>query len=85
MPRCARGCSKMVKESEVKKEKNDVAIMVSTYDEAHQFGEVFDADLEAVFNYVASCQEISDHDWAVNNHLINDDENPTVFTVVILP
>lgn len=67
----------------MKKEKINVVIMVSTYDEAHQFGEVFDVDLEQIFLYVASCQERSDFDWAVNNHF-NDDENPTVFTLIIL-
>ena len=68
----------------MKKNKHEVIIMISTYDEVYQFGEVFDADLEAVFHYVASCQERSDFGWAVNNHLISDDENPSVFTTIIL-
>ncbi len=69
--------------------KVDAIIMVSMKETTnqrgsiHKYADIFDADLEEVFRYVAACQERSNFDCAVNNHF-NDDENPTVFTVILL-
>ncbi len=67
----------------MKKEKINVEVGVSNPHQASEFIRLSNIGVEDIFLYAAELQERSDFDWAVNNHF-NDDENPTVFTVIIL-